>query len=59
MNQPFEISADGKVRIVGGAIIDNAQPLGNEKKLAEKWSVAMVKNPNTGHFYSAGFKLSQ
>lgn len=59
MNHPFELTEDGKVRIVSAVIRDNALPRSCEQKLSAYWAVTMVKDPRSGNFYAAGIKLSQ
>lgn len=59
MKQPFEITSEGKVRIVGVVILDNAQAEANEPKLADRWGLTMSKDSRSGHFYASGFKLSR
>ncbi|MHA4967646.1 hypothetical protein ACX0KY_13895 [Pseudomonas extremorientalis] len=46
MNQPFEVTEDGKVRIVGAVIFGD-------------WRVLMAKHPQTGVYYAAGIKLGR
>lgn len=49
MSQPFEVVEDGKVRIVGAVIRDNA--------LVARWSIIIKKCERSGLFYAAGFGL--
>lgn len=58
MSSPFELGEDGKVRIVGVAIRDNAQPEADVLKLPESWQLTMTRN-SRGHFIATGFKLCQ
>ncbi|WP_156334286.1 hypothetical protein [Pseudomonas thivervalensis] len=58
MNQPFEVTADGQVRIVGAVIRDNARHESGESALAQTWSVLLKRNAQ-GQIIAAGFKVSQ
>lgn len=59
MSQPFEVTEDGQVRIVGVVIRDNALSEASEPKLADRWGLTMTKDSRSGHFYASGFKLSR
>ncbi|MFI8645910.1 hypothetical protein ACIGJK_14095 [Pseudomonas iridis] len=58
MSQPFELTQDGKVRIVEAVIRDNARHEAGESVLAQAWSVLLQKNAQ-GQVIAAGFKVSQ
>ena len=58
MNKPFELAEDGKVRIVGVVIRDNAQSETTESALAHRWQLSMTKDLQ-GRLIASGFKLSQ
>jgi len=58
MSQLFDVTEEGKVRIVGAKIRDNALPEKCESRLAYHWQVSMTRD-SQGQLIASEFKLSQ
>lgn len=58
MSKPFEVTGDGKMRIAGAVIRDNARHEDGRSALSQNWEVLMKENAQ-GQIIASGFKVSQ